>query len=594
MIHVRLYLITFLVALFTANLSYGQLADEACYSFTELPDPTADTLSDWSGVTQGLHGSFVTIDQRFAKSLVPAIEARHKEKIKGWRGERVSAQILLWTVSEIPEATVQLSDFRSPDGDVLPSAVAEVRFVRYVMTDEFASGCGHRKPEDFAASLSADMLDNLDCLDLESQKARPVWITVDIPRDARAGQYSTTIVIQGTHIESISLQLELEVVDHVLPESSSWAFHLDQWQHPSAVARVEGLDTWSEAHFEALKPVMQMLVDAGQKVITATVNKDPWNNQCYDPYADMIVWTKHNDGQWSYDYTVFDRWIEFMTDLGIKEMINCYSIIPWNNEIHYRDEVTGVFKDVVAKPGTPVFEEYWKPFLQDFSKHLAERGWLEKTNIAIDERDRESMDAALKLLKEVAPGLGVSFADNKKTYQRYPDSRDISVSVHHPFDPADIIERRERGLNTTFYICCSDAFPNQFTFSDPAESAYLGWYTLAANFDGLLRWAFNSWVEKPMEDSRFRTWPAGDTYIVYPGGRSSIRYERMLEGIQDYEKVRIVRDKLAKLEDNSALSQLDEAIQKLNNPERREGWNNELNEAKELLHRLSKVTAAAR
>lgn len=38
-----------------------------------------------------------------------------------------------------------------------------------------------------------------------------------------------------------------------------------------------------------MRPTMRQLADAGQKVITATLNKDPWNNQCYDAYADMIV-----------------------------------------------------------------------------------------------------------------------------------------------------------------------------------------------------------------------------------------------------------------------------------------------------------------
>ena len=37
---------------------------------------------------------------------------------------------------------------------------------------------------------------------------------------------------------------------------------------------------------------MQLLADAGQKVVTTTLNKDPWNNQCFDSYADMIIWTK--------------------------------------------------------------------------------------------------------------------------------------------------------------------------------------------------------------------------------------------------------------------------------------------------------------
>jgi len=551
-------------------------------SFTELSDPTADTLSDWSKIKPGLHSSFVSIDKRFPLSVAPDITIQKKAGLYGWRGERVAAQVLLWTVAPVKDVSVSVSEFTSPAGK-LPASAGSARFIRYVMTDEFAGGCGHRKPQDFAASLSADMLDDLKKFDLAAKKVRPVWISVEIPAQAKPGNYTAKVTVSGQGVPSQVLNLSLEVSGQVLPPPSEWTFHLDQWQHPSAVARLDNVPMWSDAHFEALKPVMQLAARAGQKVITATLNKDPWNVQTFDPYADMITWTKNADGTWKYDYAVFDRWVQFMMDLGVKKMINCYSIIPWNNEIHYQDAASGKLVNVKAKPGTQVFEEVWTPFLKDFVKHLKTKGWLEITNIAIDERTREEVDGALKLIQQVAPELGVSYADNQKTYQRYPNSEDISIAVGHPFSKEDLKDRQARDLNTTFYICCSDGFPNQFTFSDPGESAYLGWYTEAAGFDGMLRWAFNSWVEHPLQDSRFRTWPAGDTYIVYPQGRSSIRYERMLEGIQDYEKIQILKKKLKPAD----MERLDAAIARLNNPNRTPDWNVNLNAAKALMRELS-------
>jgi hypothetical protein len=65
-------------------------------------------------------------------------------------------------------------------------------------------------------------------------------------------------------------------------------------------------------------------------------------------------------------------------------------------------------------------------------------------------------------------------------------------------------------------------------------------------FDGFLRWAYNSWVESPETDSRYVTWPSGDAYLVYPKAQSSVRFERIREGIQDYEKLRIIRAHLAR------------------------------------------------
>ncbi|WP_216657728.1 DUF4091 domain-containing protein [Sphingobacterium shayense] len=556
-------------------------------NFKEMADPTSDTLADWSPVKKGLHSSFVTIDKRYAKSLVPDIAIQKQHSVTGWRGERVSAQILLWTTEDRPDVTVQVSDFKNSNGSALPHEVATARFVRYVMTDEFGPGCGHRKPEDFASSLSPDMLDNLQSFDLEAKKVRPVWVTVNIPANADAGDYLAKIRIESGGVKSDELDLRLTVINTVLPRSKEWTYHLDQWQHPSAVARVHGLEMWSDAHFEAMKPVMQMLVDAGQKVITATLNKDPWNVQTYDPYADMIKWSKGSDGTWKYDYSVFDKWVQFMMDLGVTKMINCYSIIPWNNEIHYLDVDKNEVVNVVAKPGTPEFEKHWTPFLEDFVLHLKSKGWLDITNIAIDERTKEEVDGALQLLQKVSPELGVSYADNQNTYQRYPNSDDISIAVSHRFSADDLRDRQARGLTTSFYICCSDSFPNQFTFSDPAESTYLAWYAEAANFDGMLRWAFNSWVENPLLDSRFRTWPAGDTYIVYPNARSSIRYERMLEGLQDYAKIQVVKKVLKDKGDKTNLNRLEEAIQKLKIVERTSTWNQYLNEAKALLNELS-------
>ena len=509
-------------------------------SFDELPDPTADTLSDWSGVPQGLHASFVSTDAVFRRSVAPDVAPSASAQLEGWRGERVSAQLLLWTASGADGVEVKVGPFRS-DGHTLSEDVAQARFVRYVLSDEFGNKCGYHDPTIYPPHLVPDMLDDIDVFDIKARNVRPVWITISVPADTPAGEYVSTVKLFAKGQQLQTFDIELTVIGRELPPPAEWNYYLDLWQHPAAVARIEGLDMWSDAHFEALVPYMQLLADAGQKVVTTTLNKDPWNNQCFDSYADMIIWTKKADGSWSYDYTVFDRWVELMMDLGIDHTINCYSMLPWNNELHYRDDVTGCFADVTADPGTPAFEELWVPFLTDFTGHLREKGWLGRTNIAMDERSPEEMTDALDLLRKTAPELGIAMADNKNSYLSYPFVNSVCVKVCDRVPPQHIAGRRAQGFVTTYYVCCSDRFPNMFTFSDPAEAVYAGWYTAACGYDGFLRWAYNSWTEDPLRDSRFRTWPAGDTYVVYPGGRSSIRFERLREGIQDAEKIRILR-----------------------------------------------------
>ena len=73
----------------------------------------------------------------------------------------------------------------------------------------------------------------------------------------------------------------------------------------------------------------------------------------------------------------------------------------------------------------------------------------------------------------------------------------------------------------------------------------------------MLRWAYNSWPARPEYDSRFRRWASGDTYIIYPGARSSARFERLIDGVEFSEKVRILRSKHA---GHEALKPLEEAL----------------------------------
>lgn len=572
----------------TAVACNNNRPEKECITFEEMKDPTNDTLSDWSHVTAGLHASFISVDDKLPKSVAPEITLVNNVKISGWKGEKVSAQLLLWTAEDIDQVEYAFNDFKT-EGNSLPASVAQARFVRYVMTDEFGPGCGHRQPGDFPASLAPDMLDNLECFNLDAKTVRPLWITFDIPSDATAGNYKGELTIYARGQSPHNFEIELEIVDRLLPEPSEWSYHLDLWQHPSAVARVHNLELWSDAHFEKMKPLMQMLADAGQKVITATLNKDPWNNQCFDAYADMIVWTKNKDRSWSFDYTVFDRWVQFMMDLGINKMINCYSLLTWNNQLHYNDMEKGELVTVELKAQSKEYEELWGVFLKDFTRHLREKGWLEKTNIAMDERGPADMKAALRVLELYAPELGVSLADNHKSYREYPWIKDICVGAGNKVSREEIEARRAKGLTTTYYVCCADKFPNMFTFSPSAESVYAAWYAAALDLDGFLRWAYNSWVENPLTDSRFRTWPAGDTYFVYPDARSSIRFERLVEGIQDAEKIRVLRKKYTgenTPESLKKLAQLEEAIAGFGTLEPSSDWQKRLSDAKRLLNTL--------
>ena len=521
-------------------------------TFEEAADPVAlsnEAKEAWDDVKRGMNVAWGSPDLVYSRSEVPQ-NLTDSYKATAWKGERVSAQAVLWTAKDIEGVECEISDFVA-DGATLPASIAEARFVRYTLADKVDKSCLCGRPNGHPAILQADMLDNIEKMDIEENTTRPIWVSVAVPHDAKAGVYKATLKVSRCGLGSKKLPLEIEVIDQELAKPADWKFHLDLWQHPSAVARAEGVELWSEEHYEAMRPLMQMLADAGQKVITATLNRDPWQYQCFDDYEPMIYWYRYDNDEWKYDYSRFDKWVEFMMSLGINKQINCYGMLPWGKcTLDYQDMRSDA-KDnrnrkISTTPQEDKYEKVWGPFLRDFSAHLREKGWLHITNMAIDERKPEDMDVAAAMIKKYAPELGFAMADNHDSYKRYSNMRDVCVGQKHSvMAQEEIASRRANGDVSTFYVCCSTLFPNAFTNSQPYESELLCLYAVAHDYDGMLRWAYNSWPARPEYDSRFRYWASGDTYIVYPGARSSVRFERLVDGVELYEKVHTLRAKYA-------------------------------------------------
>jgi len=286
----------------------------------------------------------------------------------------------------------------------------------------------------------------------------------------------------------------------------------------------------------------------------------PWNGQTEDAFDSMIAKIKKIDGTWSYDYTVFDKWVEFMmNEIGIDRQINCYTMIPWALRFDYFDQATGRILFIEAQPGEPAYNEYWGAFLQDFATHLRTKGWFEKTTIAMDERGLDAMQEAIKVIRKADPDYKISLAGNYHSEIEH-ELHDLCLAYTHPF-PAEVKTARQKaGKVSTVYTCCAEARPNTFTFSPPYEATWIGWHVMAGNYDGYLRWAYNSWTADPLRDSRFRSWAAGDCYLIYPGARSSIRMERLIEGIQDAEKIRLLREEFTRKKASGKLQKLNRIV----------------------------------
>ena len=515
--------------------AFAALCIQAQVNNTEPADPKPGPQEAWQQLTQPLLG-WGSTDVRYSRSQVPQT-SKSSPLLRAWRGERVSAQAVLATPTDLDEVSFEVSDLKC-GRNVIPASAVKKYFVRYVMADSY------KDRNDTV--LVADRLDPVGSLKVEANTARPLWLDIHVPAEAKAGTYKGTVSVSCDG-KKLALPLQLQVADRLLPAPSQWSFHLDLWQNPYAVARYFEVPLWSQQHFDLMRPIMELLAAAGQKVITCSVINKPWNGQTFDPFESMVGKTKELDGTWRYDYTVFDRWVEFMMSCGITEQIDCYTLVPWHYRFDYYDRATNNVQYLDCKPDQKAYHDFIVPFLKDLSRHLREKGWFSRTYIAMDERPKDQMEAAWRVIQEADPEFKIEGAANYSVESESADRiDDLSVGIRYNLLKGEALTRRTaKGQKITFYTCCSTESPNTFTFSRPAESAYLCLHALACGYDGYLRWAYNSWSPQPNQSSRYRSkdWASGDCYLVYPDG-SSIRFERLTEGVQAFEKIRLLRPTL--------------------------------------------------
>jgi hypothetical protein len=523
-------------------------------------EPRTPSIS--GSVADGFHGS-VTPMTRIGPREITALSGKNRSwKATAWRNERINAQFAVWTRESAEQLRITHTDLVSGDGAVIPASACRTRFVRYVLSS-FIDKLGQvRMPEE----LIGDCLDTAERINLPQNGFRPFWFTADIPSDATPGVYTGKITAIAKGGRKVIFDISVKVLSRTLPEPKDWKFFLDLWQHPLAVARYHGVKPWSKEHYSLLRPLLETLADIGQKTVTATLTDLPWNHQNFDPYFTMVEHIKNADGSWKHDYRLFDEWVEFALSCGLGPQIHCYTMVTWGNLVHYIDAATGDKVSEKLIPGSVEHEAFWGPFLADFEKHIKEKGWLGRTYVAIDERSREELMASAEILKKYAPGLKIQMAGNK------PPSTFEGIEVHNYSQgmranyvtekfKAEVKERRAKGFVTTTYICCNPPRPNTFTFSPYSEQLWLGLYAAAQGFDGMLRWAAFNWPRDPFFDSSFNphhgAWSPGDTFLIYPGARMSVRIENLRDSIENFEKIRILR------EDGASTPELEAALAKI-------------------------------
>lgn len=511
---------------------------------------------------ESLQGSIVDSGLQYTQDKYAEVSQMSvtQGKLSAWKNDTAVSQISLVSgVKALKNVTVTAGDFTGSAGTISKDQVTTT-FIKSVQAYTGMPGWDAARPIVTGDRAEAnEVLYQTTPIDMDAASVQNVWISIDVPKGAAAGSYTGTISVSADGIDPLQFTYVLEVADAVLPDAEEFkeSFDIELWQNPFASAEYYNVEAFSDAHFEILRSIMGKYKSIGGNAITTTIVDDAWNGQTYSAndvkYPTMIEWIKKTNGTWEFDYTKFDRWIEFNKELGIGDRIICYSIAPWNNQVTYYDEASGTDVTTPLTAGTDTYTTLWTAFLQDLMVHMTAKGWKEQTYIGIDER---GFDARAFDLIDSVTGIDGKPFKTAGAMDGFVNKHDLAMRVDvlsvgsiavkaHPAEfEALRQEREEAGLKTTIYTCTGH-IPCSFSLSAPGESYWTMMYTYSVGGQGYMRWAYDSWVENPLEDTTHSAYEAGDCFLIFPDektseepeAKSSLRLEKMAEGVRDVNKL---------------------------------------------------------
>jgi len=486
----------------------------------------------------------------------PPAGAAKTVRIDAVRNEYESAQIVVTASQAIRSLQVALGEVTGPDG---PKPRIEARFVGFVPVKRGTPD----PPDKIVAKAPADIPDPLleaKSVGVEAGRSRPVWLTVYVPKTCEPGRYRAEVMVKADG-ESTVVPLEIDVHPVTLPDERT--LMLTNWFNPGNFQPGKGVDSWADADWKRAEAWARVMAEHRQNVVIT-------------PIMSLIKGRDDGNGNVSWDFGLFDRWVELFQKAGVIGYIEGGHLggrSEWEAKDFnaWRPTILNPDGSVKAQPTVTVTSEDERVFLSSFlpalQRHLEEKGWVDiYFQHLCDEpisANAESYKKLASYVRRYAPKLKIVDAC---MCTEIAGSIDIWVPSTDHFDrEREFFEaRRKAGDEVWFYTCLAPRgkYMNRFIDYPLIDVRLIHWMNFKYGVTGYLHWGLNYWHGDALSDLE-PDWgggsylPAGDSHIVYPGSRgplSSIRFEALRDGVEDYELLKMLQKKNPKLANEIAAS----------------------------------------
>lgn len=453
--------------------------------------------------------------------------------------------------------TMRVTDLFGPRGAVIPSSAISLREVAYVPITTPTDNIG----------LAGEWPDPLPPLPTVwhpvPHSNNPIWITLNVPGNARAGDYTGSILLQSSNGWRAKAPIRCHVWNFSLPVHTALrsGFGVD----PGAIQQYFHIKSKG-----ALEKEWELFMKAFAKN-----GINPYNPMSLHPY-EMNLDKSSSPGEIKINFVGFDRDArKYINGLGF----NAFTIaIPGMGGGRYPNYDEGSLYGYAA--GTPQYEDLMAQAGKIIQNHLKANGWLRKAYIYwYDEpspSDYPFVARGMKRLERIVPDIK-RIMTVAITPQLYGD-----VNLWCPLTPNFSFEasqaRQKLGEEVWWYVCTGPKAPYCGEFIDhPAiEMRMWLWQTWKYHVNGVLIWDTTYWnspyhskngpLQNPWKDPMSYVsdsqgiWGNGDGRFFYPPQDyatndmeqivppvPSLRWEMLGEGVEDWEYLHLLQSLVNKL-----------------------------------------------
>ncbi len=446
--------------------------------------------------------------------------------------EYEAAQIVVAPIEKnLAGVRLEVTDLHGRAGKLIPRSEIAIKAVGTVSIREPSNRSG-ALPGEYPDPLLPNQPRRIDRQEVAS------WlVTVHAPAGQAPGVYSGRLTVEAENAPRQVLPLRVTVWGFELPRTPALrtCFQLV----PSYLWKVYGL-----LPAPLGEPQANVGHDSGfeqRAKLLRAYRLDSLEHRCSDMNIASPRVEVSESGEVRINWSEFDWEIEFYVEHGLNAFNVYWTRVPggWGSVAEVDEKARRVSAEI----------------LRQTQQHLAEKGWLDLAYLyAIDEPGKDAfpqVEAAFDHVHRAAPRLKrlltLGYGASRPTepgnplYRRLEGYVDIWVPHSDCFEPRFLEQRRRAGDEIWEYVCISAQKPyaNICGIDTPGtDPRVVFWQCFAEEITGFLYWATNYWEKDPWQDSL--TYPGGNGegslfYYGPDGPVSSLRWETIRDGIEDYD-----------------------------------------------------------